>query len=37
MIYGDIDFDTLGMLNVNYQLSVIGNIDDNPELLDKGN
>lgn len=32
-IYGDIDFDALGMLNANYQLDVIGNIYDNPELL----
>lgn len=32
-IYGDVDFDTLGMLNANYQLEVIGNIYDNPELL----
>ena len=36
-IYGDVDFDTLGMLNANYQLFVIGNINDNPELLDKEN
>lgn len=35
VIYGDIDFDTLGMLNANYQLEVIGNAYDNPELLDK--
>ena len=34
VIYGDIDFDTLGMLNANYQLEVIGNAYDNPELLD---
>jgi len=33
IIYGDADFDTLGMLNANYQLEVIGNIYDNPELL----
>ena len=33
VIYGDIDFDTLGMLNANYQLEVIGNAYDNPELL----
>ena len=33
VIYGDIDFDTLGMLDANYQLKVIGNIYDNPELL----
>lgn len=33
-IYGDIDFDTLGMLNANYQLDVIGNVYDNPELLE---
>ncbi len=32
-ICGDIDFDTLGMLNANYQLEVIGNVYDNPELL----
>lgn len=35
VIYGDIDFETLGMLNANYQLEVIGNAYDNPELLDK--
>ena len=35
VIYGDIDFDTLGMLNANYQLEVIGNAYDNPELLDE--
>ena len=33
IIYGDIDFDTLGMLDANYQLEVIGNVYDNPELL----
>ena len=33
VIYGDVDFDTLGMLNANYQLEVIGNAYDNPELL----
>lgn len=32
-IYGDVDFDTLGMLNAEYQLEVIGNVYDNPELL----
>ena len=32
-ICGDIDFDTLGMLNANYQLEVIGNVYDNPELI----
>lgn len=31
IIYGDIDFDTLGMLNANYQLEVIGNVYDNPK------
>ena len=35
VIYGDIDFDTLGMLNANYQLAVIGNVYDNPELIEK--
>lgn len=35
VIYGDIDFDTLGMLNANYQLEVIGNIYDNTELIEK--
>ena len=34
-IYGDIDFDTLGMLNANYQLEVIGNVYDNPELIEE--
>jgi len=34
-IYGDVDFDTLGMLNANYQLEVIGNVYDNPELIEK--
>jgi uncharacterized phage protein (TIGR01671 family) len=34
-IYGDVGFDTLGMLNANYQLEVIGNVYDNPELLEK--
>ena len=33
IICGDIDFDTLGMLNANYQLEVIGNVHDNPVLL----
>lgn len=32
-IYGDIDYDTLGMLNANYQLEVIGNVYDNPEMV----
>lgn len=32
-IYGDIDYDTLGMLNANYQLEVIGNVYDNPEMI----
>ena len=31
IIYGDVDFDTLGMLNANYQLEVIGNVYDNPK------
>ena len=35
IIYGDVDFDTLGMLNANYQLEVIGNVYDNPELIEK--
>lgn len=35
IIYGDVDFDTLGMLNANYQLDVIGNVYDNPELIEK--
>lgn len=35
IIHGDVDFDTLGMLNANYQLEVIGNIYDNPELMDE--
>lgn len=35
VIYGDVDFDTLGMLNANYQLEVIGNAYDNPELIEK--
>jgi len=35
VIYGDIDFDTLGMLDANYQLKVIGNVYDNPELIEK--
>ena len=35
IIYGDVDFDTLGMLNANYQLEVIGNAYDNPELIEK--
>lgn len=35
IIYGDVDFDTLGMLNTNYQLEVIGNVYDNPELIEK--
>lgn len=29
IIYGDVDFDTLGMINSNYQLEVIGNAYDN--------
>lgn len=33
VIYGDIDFDTLGMLDANYQLEVIGNVYDNPEMV----
>lgn len=32
-ICGDIDYDTLGMLNANYQLEVIGNVYDNPEMV----
>ena len=35
IIYGDVDFDTLGMLNANYQLEIIGNVYDNPELIEK--
>ena len=34
IIYGDVDFDTLGMLNANYQLEVIGSVYDNPELIE---
>lgn len=33
IIHGDIDFDTLGMLNANYQIEVIGNVYDNPEMV----
>ena len=35
IIYGDVDFDTLGMLSANYQLEVIGNTYDNPEFIEK--
>lgn len=35
LIFGDVDFETLGMLNANYSLRVIGNIYDNPELLEE--
>lgn len=35
VIYGDVEFDTLGMLNANYQLEVVGNVYDNPELIEK--
>lgn len=34
-IYGEIEYDTLGMIWANYQLEVIGNTYDNPELLEK--
>lgn len=34
-IYGEIEYDTLGMLWANYQLEVIGNVYDNPELIEK--
>lgn len=35
IIHGDVDFETLGMLNANYQLEVIGNVYDNPELIEE--
>lgn len=34
-IYGEIEYDTLGMIWANYQLEVIGNVYDNPELIEK--
>lgn len=33
--YGEIEYDTLGMIWANYQLEVIGNVYDNPELIEK--
>lgn len=34
VVYGDVDFETLGMLNANYQLEVIGNVYDNKDIVD---